>query len=70
MIYGQCLRACLIIYLFSNIYYNNKVYNWQSFIEIVTHIFELIYSTFVSELYGLIRRILHVIFPDHILNLP
>ena len=38
--------------------------------DIIRHIFELEYSTLVSDLYGLIRRMLYVIFLYHFLSLP
>ena len=41
---------------------NMKIYNWQSYDDIIRHIFELIFSTLVSDLYGLIRHILYLFF--------
>ena len=37
----QGLRAHPIIYLVSKIYWNTKVYNWWSYVDIVTHIFRV-----------------------------
>ena len=35
----QCLHDHPITYFVFNIYYNTKVYNWQSYVDIITHIF-------------------------------
>ena len=38
------------------------MYNWKSYVDIVIHISGSIYSTFVSDLYGLMLRILCLFF--------
>ena len=55
-----CSSDCILC--FQYLIFNTKVYNWQSYADIVRHIYGIIIFNFSIPLYGLMQRILYLIF--------
>ena len=59
---SMSLRSYNYIPCFQDLIFNMKGYKWKLYDDIIRHIFGLLSSTLVSDLYGLIRRILYLIY--------